>query len=380
MVKPAALLEREVALLKNRLKSAKDCDCERIVRSGNSRVKVKLYGQVNRAVRFAIGRKNTEVHHVDNDTEESKIGIEAEGQLTPDLKIVATIEAQWTENARSGTDDTNDGNLVLGASSVDLALQHSTLGTLHLGHGDPASVDTAAQDLSGTDFVFGSGGCGDDGGLRFGPRNGSQAAGLTLGAACSNFEGDSENRIMYVSPALHGFTAKLSHGEQDKVEAALFYEGTPFGKEIKIAGAVGYQYSPGSQASSPAAGGRGNANTLTGSFALLHQPTGLSLHVAAGSNAAHGIPGAPRGTFFYAKVGWQGALWSIGKTYTSVDFGRYDHATPDVHAYAVGFAVVQDVEAAEASLYAGIRYQDAKQGGVGQDGLLTILTGVFIRF
>lgn len=372
-------LEREVALLKNRLKTAKDCDCDRIVRSGNSRVKVSFYGQVSRAVRIAIGRRNFEVTHVDNDSEESHLGIAAEGRISPDLKILANIEFFWTENGRSGTDNTNDGNLTVAAGAVDLAFDHAKLGKLFLGYGDPASADTATQDFSGTDLVFGAGGCNDDGGLRFGPRNGNQSAGLTLGAACNNFEGDTENRIMYESPSLGGFSLKASHGEGNKFEAGLFYEGAPIVKSLKVAGAIGYQYSPGAKANAPG-NGRGNANTYTGSFAMLHEPTGLSVQVSGGMNVAHGIQGAPRGAFYYVKAGWQGTIWSVGKTYASVDFGQYDHVTADVHAYAVGFAVVQDLDGAASSVYVGIRYQDAKRGGVGQDGLLTLITGAIIRF
>ena len=37
------------------------------IQSGNSRVKVTLYGQVNRAIRFANTGDNTEITSVDND-------------------------------------------------------------------------------------------------------------------------------------------------------------------------------------------------------------------------------------------------------------------------------------------------------------------------
>ena len=148
LAKRVSDLEREVALLKNRLKATKDCDCDRVVRSGNSRVTVRLYGQVNRAVRFAIGRRNAEVHHVDNDTEASFIGIEATARISPDITITATIEAEWGANVRADTDDTTDGNLTVAPGTVDLAMAHRRFGTLQSGlrrsrvgrHGGAGSV------------------------------------------------------------------------------------------------------------------------------------------------------------------------------------------------------------------------------------------------
>jgi len=373
-------LEREMALLKNRLKTARDCDCDRMVRSGNSRVKVTLYGQVNRAVSMNFSSQNAAVHHVDNDSSSSRLGFLARGRLSPDMQISARIEVEWQENRRSNTDDTTDGNLRVQARKVEVWITHKDFGTLWLGHGDPASTDADTIDLSGTDIVYGSAGCGDDGGLRFGPPSGSQSAGLTFGAACANLDSGRENRIMYETPNILGFTARVSHGEQDKFEAGLFYEGTPFGDDIEIAGGLGYQNSPGAGASAPGRG-RGNASTYNGSFAILHKPSGISFQAAGGWNVSHaGSTRVPTGAFWYVKAGWQGSVTSLGKTYTSIGFGSYDHMTPDVHAWSVGFAVVQEIDAAATDVYAGIRYQDAKTGGVGQTGVVSIISGVRIKF
>lgn len=394
-------LEREMALLKNRLKTMKDCDCDRIVRSGNSRVKVTLYGQVNRAVSVAISNRDAQVHHVDNDASSSRLGFLARGRISPNLTIAARIEVEWGDQQRSNTDDTTLGNTTVRSRKVELWITHKTFGTLWLGHGDPAATDADTVDLSGTDIVYGSAGCGDDGGLRFGPPNGTQGGGLMFGAACANFDSGRENRIMYETPSIGGFVAKVSHGEGDKFDAGLFYEGTPFGKDLQIAGGMGYQYSPGRKAAGNAnsttrvgvAGGAvaivnatpgtaaANTNTYSGSIALLHNPTGLSFAAAGGINVSHAAASAvPRGEYWYVKVGWQGSMIAAGKTYTSIDFGSYDNITADVHAWAVGFAVVQEIDAAATDLYAGVRYQDAKSAGVGQDGVLSIITGVRIKF
>ena len=102
-------LESEVRLLKNRAEALKAKGYEGVVRSGNSRVKVTLYGQVNRAVVIGFSRNNTEVHHVDNDTSESRLGFFARARISSDTVIEARFEVRWLENARSSIDDTNDG-------------------------------------------------------------------------------------------------------------------------------------------------------------------------------------------------------------------------------------------------------------------------------
>ena len=89
-----------------------------------------------------------------------------------------------------------------------------------------------------------------------------------------------------------------------------------------------------------------------------------------------------RGTagYWYVKVGWQGAPFGMGRTYLSIDFGDYDHVTPDVHAWALGFAVVQAVDVAATDLYAGVRFQDARAAGMAQQAVVSLILGARIRF
>ncbi|MEQ8698013.1 MAG: porin [Bauldia litoralis] len=379
-------LEAEVRLLKNRVKALEDRKLavpDKIVVSGNSRVKVTLYGQVNRAVRFSFQSRDTEVHHVDNDLSSSRIGILAQGRLFPDMTIGAVTEVEWQENPRSATDDNNDGNETLRARKVELWFTHATMGSLYLGHGDTAAKDIEFLDLSGTDIVASSAGCGDDG-LRFGPGAANVgASGLPFASACLTLDGSRQNRIMYVSPSIAGFAVKVSHGEQDQFEAAIVYEDSPFGlKDIKVVAGFGYTYAPTKGASIPALGA-GSFSQYAGSASILHVPTGLSLTFAGGYRTFLGTNavGVANPHYWYVKGGYQSKFWSMGTTYLSLDFGSYNQMAPgDIHGWSIGGAVVQAVDTAATDLYAGLRYQDAKTAGAGLNGAMTLLIGARIKF
>ena len=166
MDKRVADLEREVTLLKNQMKTTMMAKpAEKNIQSGNSRVKVTLYGQVNRAIRFANTGDETEITSVDNDGSSSRLGVRAVGKASPNLTIGALHELEWQENARSGTNAASDGGKTrVRARHVDMWLDHKSLGKLSMGHGSIAGDAGGLYDLSGVGFVYGFAGAnGTDG-------------------------------------------------------------------------------------------------------------------------------------------------------------------------------------------------------------------------
>jgi len=385
-------LEREVALLKNRLKTAKSCDCDRIVRSGNSRVKVTLYGQVNRAVSFSFSSSDSQIHHVDQDGSSSRIGFLARGRIDPDLTISARVEVEWQEQRRSNTGDNTIGNLRVRARLVEVWLDHKDLGQLWLGHGGNAADAANLFSISGTSYIFafhGPGGipqgAGDEG---VGATQGgvSNAAGRGFG---SYFTGYRENRIMYVTPNIAGFRVRVSHGEGDNFAVGVRYAGNPFGmKDFRAIMAAGFAYSPGNQASAPGGAIRNaNSNSYGVSGGLLHVPTGLNISGAwalrTGRGAGKGAHGNPHMWAFEA--GWRGKIWAMGATSIAAGFGNWYNspgAGRAAHAFGYRFhaAVSQSIDAAASDIYLGVSYDDGHSGGAGREGMITVITGVRIKF
>lgn len=384
-------LEREVALLKNRLKTAKSCDCDRIVRSGNSRVRVTLYGQVNRAVRFAFSSNDTQVHHVDQDGSSSRLGFLARGRINPDLTISARIEVEWQENRRSAVGDTNDGNTSPGANTggsrvrarhVDLWLDHKDLGQLWLGHGSVAADAAHLYSISGTSYVFSfAGPGGDDGILAVGAGNFANTAGRH---GFFTFFGQRENRIMYVTPNLAGFRISVSHSEQDHFSLGITYSGNPFGlKEFRAIAKAGFGYFPGAQASAPG-GGRGTANGYGVSGGLLHVPTGLNISGSFAYLAGHNAGSFQNPHSAAFEIGWTGKIWAMGATNIAGGYGIWHHQSNGGgntgHTYRYHFAVNQNIDAAATDVYLGLSYDDGVFNGATRQGVFIILTGVRIRF
>jgi len=381
-------LEREVALLKNRLKTAKSCDCSRMVRSGNSRVKVTLYGQVNRAFRVAFSSSDTQTSHVDSDGSSSRLGFLARGRLSPDLTISARIEVEWQENRRSATRDATDGNVRVRARHVDLWLDHKDLGQLWMGHGSIAGDAAHLFSISGTSYVFSFGGAGGDDGL-LAAQGGSQVAGRH---GFFTFFGARQNRIMYVTPNIMGFRVRVSHGEQDSVSVGIRYSGNPFGmKDFRAIMAAGYVNNPGRGASSPANTGAGNANGYGVSGGILHVPTGLNISAAwallAGHNATRNVHGNPH--MFAVEGGWTGKIWAMGATNVTIGYAIWHHQSnvaPGTvgigtgRTYRYWFAVNQNLDQAASDVYLGISYDDGQYNGAGREGVVVVLTGIRIRF
>ncbi|MCY4311145.1 MAG: porin, partial [Rhodospirillaceae bacterium] len=243
----------------------------------NSRVKVTVYGQVSRSVRFAFDKHNTEVHHVDQDGSGSRLGFLAQGRVDPDLAISGRIVVGWQENRRSATHDGNGPNTRLRSRRIEVWTDHKDLGQLWLGHGSIAGDAAHLITMSGTSPIFGFGGPGGDDGIQ---ATGKDGHSKHRRHGFFSFFGQRENRIMYATPNVMGFRALVSHSEKDTVSAGLHYAGNPFGmKNVRAAMRFGWVKLPGDGATSPIMGATnaGDAEAYGVSGGIMHVPTGLNL-------------------------------------------------------------------------------------------------------
>jgi Gram-negative porin len=406
--KRVSTLEAEVRMLKARVKALEDRKVgvpDKLVQSGNSRVKVTLYGQVNRAVRFHFTKGDTSIAHVDNSNSSTRLGVLARGRLFPDVTITGLIELATRDNPRDLQNDFTDGGAFFRTRHTDLYITHSRFGSLHIGHGSMASDGANLFTLNGTSHIW-SNDAGDDGVgyalkdgipgfIAPGPVGGPiLPTGFINGHA--NFVDVRENRIMYRSPRIYGFEFRVAHGEGDMVDFGLRYLGTPFGKDFRILGAFGYQLRSGSGAVITGAGGLPGrtiigASVYGASLSVLHVPTGISVSGSWAHTAIRiNVPGLYKGTSWSADIGWQGNIWAMGKTAISAHFGKTDHAGRldppgpaffgDTHGWHFGVAVNQRVDAAATDIYAGYRYLDGKFLGGALNAMHVIIVGARIKF
>ena len=363
-----------VTLLKNQMKSAMTAKGpDKNIVSGNSRVKVTLYGQVNKALRVSSSGGKSEIDVVDNDGSSSRIGIRAVGQIDKDMSIVGWHELEWQYNRRSATGD--EGNERVRARHVDLSIVHKGAGSVHIGRGSIAADAADLISLGGVGHVFGTAGAAADGTAA--TRDGE--TGVARGWRTFKFFGARENRIMYVTPSIMGASIRLSYGENDSFSAGLRYGGSPMGKGLRVMLWAGYRQDPNDQD-----GGSGNTDTTWGlSAGVAHADSGISVSGNYSTQESQGSKAKP--TAWFAELGWAGSLIAAGKTQVAVGYGKFND---DMYldSQQIWAGVNQNVDAAASDVYAGIAMDsgDAANAAVDasqeRDDVYIFIAGARVKF
>ncbi len=338
------------------------------IQSGNSRVKVTIYGQVNRAIRFANTGDETEITSVDNDGSSSRLGVRAVGKANPNLTIGALHELEWQENARSGTDEGSTGKTRVRARHVDLWLDHKDIGKLSMGHGSMAGDASGLYELTGVSFVYGFAGAnGTDGtkadasvdvysGAGVTAADGTRTyAARTAGSASTmnvrgkdrgfrpfNFFGFRQNRIRYDTPSLMGARLSASYGEGKTWSVGLSYAGAPPGvKNFSALFAAGYRKNDNDTTAFAVSGGIKHSSGFN-----------VSGHYDADAKVADG---SAKNSQWGVSAGWSGKINDTGGTSIGIGYNRSSDGL-EASAQQYWAAIVQKVDAAATDVYAGVSY------------------------
>lgn len=361
-------------------------------RKGNRKVSLSISGVVNQAVLFWDDGAESNAYVVGNENDQTSVSLTGEAEITKDLTAGYDLTIQIDDNTSDGVDQTSDnafGGLTVWRSNW--YVNSKALGRLTVGLADRATGGVPESDLSEAADA-GYAGVQDIGGSFLLRRSGDSAlAGVTWGDLADHFNGDPANLIRYDTPALSGFVASASWGEDDVWDVALTY--TKEDGDLQVAAAIGY-------AEITDTDGRIadlDQSTLVGSVSVLHEPSGLNLTVAAGRREfdqqvtdGDGIDRTPRDAkFYYVKGGWIAKLTGLGPTAFYGDYGRFDDylssgADDDAvgslgalgafdcaaaggacrvsgsQVEVVGVGLVQHIEAAEMQVYLGYRHWSAE--------------------
>ncbi len=338
-------------LLKNQMKSAMMAKpADKNVQSGNSRVKVTIYGQVNRAIRFASSGGKSDIHSVDNGESNSRIGFRAVGKLNENTTAVALSEWAMAAGGGRSTGFSDDG--AAQGSGGDVSVRHSVvdlvnkdLGTLSLGHSVRADASAIFTGFQGASIVFHGGGPGAIDGLT--PSSSDVAddkiAGGRLGVPTNVYPGR-ENRLLYRTPNLMGVSLAASVNQAKSWSfGGSFKSPASLSKDISLALGFGYRSQPNAAA---------GTNTFGVSGGVQHNPSGLSVN---GVFAQEQIKGGDKHTGWAADLSWTGKLMGPGSTSLTIGYGQYrDGEFKKTNAYWL--AVNQRVDSAAADLYFGVSY------------------------
>jgi hypothetical protein len=383
-------------------------------RKGNRKVSLTIYGQVNQAVMFWDDATERNTYVVNNKTSTSYFGFEGSATINPEWRAGYLIEI---EVAAANSDFVDQGDIgffttggtvpistFIGPVGDDgrngLFLRHSNwwleskrLGRVTIGQQSNATDNIAEMDLSRTSVVSLSSVETWNEGFWLRSANDGLAVsmpGIVFGARGipvsivgdlwrGNFDGGRGNFVRFDSPVVQGFILSASWGEDDDWAIAARYAATFNGVSVKAG--IGYQDGKTIDSDSLIAiTGGGNAipdhNEIVGSMSLLHEPSGLYFTAAGGVRrwTESPYPGAELTDekYMYFKGGLLRKWFPIGHTSVYGEYYRIwdvglnvtDAANPlfpinnlfSEEAHAVGFGVVQHVDAAAMELYVAYRH------------------------
>jgi hypothetical protein len=234
-----------------------------------------------------------------------------------------------------------------------------------------ASDATAEADLSGTSVVGYSLVSDMAGGPFFRLADGELST-VHVKDAFTNFDGLGRKlRVRYDTPSFSGFSFATSVGTQvvptvtdlTVWDIAARYDNTV--GEFKVSGAVAF--------SQPYEGDA----LYDGSVSVLHEPTGLSLTLAAAFADEEVIDGS----YGYVKLGYQADFFEVGKTALSVDayFGE-DIAAAGSDSTSFGAQLVQNLDYLQTELYLGARTYSYDEDTPDFDDSFAVLAGARMKF
>lgn len=183
--------------------------------SGSDKVKLKVYGQVNRAFLWYDDGSTSDLRHVDNDASSTRIGFEGNATATDDLKEGGKAEVQFESNSSGDigqADNTAGGTGSFTQRKLELYLTSKSWGKFSIGQGSTASDGASERNLSGVSLATGGSAPSAMGGaLQFATPGTGALSGKEIDDVYSNQDGLSrDDRLRWDSPNINGFTFSIS--------------------------------------------------------------------------------------------------------------------------------------------------------------------------
>ncbi len=351
-------------------KEIESLQTDKMVVSKTSDVDVTLYGQINRAGLWADNGDASKFYFVDNQSSNTRMGIDATAKINDDFSIGGKIEYQIVSNASNKVNQFDeDTSADFSVRHTDVWFDSTTYGKLYIGRGDTASNGTSEVDLSGTTVVTYSS-IGDmAGGQLWYDNNTNEVTELNIGSVFSNMDGlNRRDRFRYDTPSWAGLTFSAGAVETGAYDFAARYSRKY--DSIKVAAAFGYA-TPGDLADFD--------NQYNGSFSILFD-NGFNLTVAGGNqDLKEDNRNDP--TFWYAKLGYKAALISPGTTALSIDYAmNYDLLMDNDEAQTMSLAFVQSVKDWGTDFYIAYRLHSLDRDNTDFDNINTVMGGARVKF
>ena len=344
--------------------------------SGQPKVKLQIYGKINKAMMWADDGVSSRAMVVDNDITSSRFGLIATAPVNEMVSFGAKMEYEFQSNGsndmtlHTGAGDTGAGQTNFSERVAEVTVAHKTLGKLSLGQGPTASDSTAEVDLSGTGIVAGSVAITSFTSIQF--RNETTKAILgSVGSTFTNLDGLGRNdRIRYDSPSFAGFALATSYVSGGMGDVGVTYGGQ-WGR-IKAAAAVGYWNQSGTSTTIESG--------WDGSVSLL-DASGLNFTMAGGKRNHKSSNANPDPDFIWGKIGYMAKIFGAGSTNFAVDYGKTDDFNGrSTSGKTYGISAVQNFKDIGADAYITYRNFAYDAVGTNADDVRIIMTGLQVQF
>ena len=389
------------------------------VHKGNRKMTLTLSGHVSKMIFYWDDGVNDDIYVADNDESETRFRMKGSAPIAPGWAAGFIIELGTVSAEGSRLDDRSDGAPNENADGVvrnrkaSIFIKNDQLGKLTIGRDQPATDNLLLLNLVKNPIADGD----TDNSRDFHLTRPQGSLGCS-GAACRSginqdvIVGNQDTRrgdiVRYDTPSLFGMVISVSWGEDDLADVAIRYK-----KEwnsVRLIAGVGYSWDTDEREGGgttviacpgPGLGGaacvdeRVDFERLVGSGSVMHVPTGLYLHAAAGRDS-FGVSNAQshlnRSTFtapvtgqqpedatmWYAQAGIKRRLllpnagattlyaeyqqwndWGMRRDAgTLMGLGRGLSEITDSSAELWGVGVIQDVDPAAMQVFLGLRWYD----------------------
>ena len=305
------------------------------IENAQPKVKLKVYGQVNKAMLWGDDGKNDRVMVVDNAASTTRFGFLADAPVNADFSFGANLEWEFSTNdsvqiaitnttafASTGNPDNTRSDAALIKRKADVTMTHKRFGKVSLGHGDEASESLSdSNQTSATDFI---GITADSSYLGNTALTNSSAAdaytAVALGTHIGTMDGGRDDRVRYDTPRFMGLAgqASFTSGGGGAVGATYLNKLGAFNVDAR----VGY-------------GNLSGLNTtieeyIAGSISVLHDSGVNAYFVAAkkGAKNTTAIAGGldrNNGDMISGGVGYIAKIFGVGPTAFAGSYANYDN-------------------------------------------------------
>jgi len=345
------------------------------LRLGDDSTYLELYGQINKGLlTFDDGGSTENYFPVDNGNSSTRAGLRFYSLMENNWSVGGNLEFEWTPYATTNVNQLNKDDYDWETHllrKAEVYMESKEYGKFWFGQGSMASDGTAEVDLSGTSVV-GYSLISDMAGGPFLRLDDGTLSSVRVKDAFTNYDGLGRKlRFRYDTASFGGFSVSSSFGTQvvpDPTEVAVWDIALRYDQtidDVKVSGALAF--------SRP-----GDGNSIyDASVSLLHQPTGLSLTLAAGYSDKETVDGR----YGYAKLGYQTDIFEVGKTAFSVDayFGK-DIQGRGTDSESFGVQAVQNLDYLQTELYIGARSYSFDQEVAGVQDSYAVLAGARLKF